>query len=700
MKLRLNATLRAALIAAITAVMGCTLPNAMAQSATELTSALATAIKDQGYVKDDNFTLTFKLDSVGGNTQAILQLADDYFLNEQVAQYIGTGATSTNVPGWMSLKSSKDSTNFYEEEGKAVGWFSYKADGTTRGPLTLAGGTVTISYDRAANSTNIIFQAADVTENLTLTNLSLNASDFVFSGGLADGSGLIFASDKASALYWGKNERSGEWALDSSKWAYEDGRDASVPFTNGMDAHFTEAGGGGTITIQGTIEAQKLVVKGRTPYTFVLGSGSLTVKDSVNVGGGASATFNMDLYAPAAILDEGGMLTMGKDATFTGDTLSMKQQSILNGPGVFAPGKLILDVVDEGDKPKQPVVKGGAVLDTPIIEGIGVLHVKGATLRASQDTEVSKVELQVDEVSKATSRLEIQKDVTMNVGTMALEDAVVANNGKLHASALIVQSEEEVGMGVLTVDVLMQVDGATTVVMQEGSIGMLTLASENASLICENDLSLGSASSDQGKGNLEVGGALTVTGGVELGKVTAGSLTIGESESAALSVSGQLTAGSITLQHLSKSKPCLKADSLGAGTTSFEVDPGVLKSLDVGDGDTVVLADLKNPFADAASLTINGSGFWLNMEKRVLMSIGQDGESKDIVLSATAAQYIWTNGSENMLWGTDDNWMGRKVPDENAHALVLGAETPWTIIMDESGKVANLSFLVDSETTL
>lgn len=88
---------------------------------------------------------------------------------------------------------------------------------------------------------------------------------------------------------------------------------------------------------------------------------------------------------------------------------------------------------------------------------------------------------------------------------------------------------------------------------------------------------------------------MTVTGGVELGKVTAGSLTIGESESAALSVSGQLTAGSITLQHLSKSKPCLKADSLGAGTTSFEVDPGVLNSLDVQDGDTVVLADLKNP---------------------------------------------------------------------------------------------------------
>lgn len=93
------------------------------------------------------------------------------------------------------------------------------------------------------------------------------------------------------------------------------------------------------------------------------------------------------------------------------------------------------------------------------------------------------------------------------VGTMALEDAVVENDGELHvSSALIVQSVEEVGMGVLTVDGLMQVEGATTVVMQEGAIGMLTLTSENASLICEKDLSLRFTSSDQGKGNLEVRG--------------------------------------------------------------------------------------------------------------------------------------------------------------------------------------------------
>lgn len=707
MKLHLPRGLRTALLACLNvtfASLAALGGMAFADTAETLNSTLAGLLSTQGYAAGDSYTLSLTMAEVSTDSQrSLFKFADNYYLHTQQGQYAGLTQGISGVDGgWVApTVPSTEATKrneWHMTDEVLLSWISRNATGADSQAVTLNGSQLTVTYDASSNTTVLDLLVANwgVTESVTLAGTSFDANTFAVQEGVTNGTGLTFTSSKASALYWGNNARSGDWDLTSTKWASKDGDAASSPFTNEMDAHFTEAGGGGTITVKGGIIAQNLSVEGKIPYTFELGSGSLTVSDSLNVGNSATAIFNMDLSVKAVTVDQAGQLGMGDSKTLTTDSITMLQESALCGPGVFKPAAVVLDVATS-DKTLQPAVKGGAVLDTPSISGTGVLHVKGSTLRASQNTVVSDVELQAEGTTAA--RLEILEGKTMTVNKMAVEDTEVDNNGELLVtSGVIIKSRDGVDMGVLNVNGLMQVDGASTVVMHEGSIGMLTLTSDDTNLICETDLRLGSTTSD--KGNLRVDGGLTVTGDVELGKVDAGSLTITSSPLAALTVSGQLTADSVTLQHLTTTTPCLTAGSLGTGTTTFVVAPEVLQSLDVEDGDMVVLADLNNPFADSASLTINGGSYWMNEDKGLFLFIGQDEKSHDIVLTVSAADYIWTNGTTDEYWGTGGNWQGLKVPDENAHAFVLGAEDPWTIVMDDNGKAHTLTFQAGSDSAL
>ena len=458
--------------------------------------------------------------------------------------------------------------------------------------------------------------------------------------------GMAFAAaptpktlDATTAYYY---KGSGNWDLTSNDWATTATGSPTTAFANGQDAYFAELAGG-NVAVKDDVEVANLYVT-QSAYVFSQSGGSLSLLSSANVVAGATATFNMDL----TIQDEFAFV----------------------GPGTFILQAIHLDVTAT-ESELQPVVRGGALLDTPHVDGTGVLHVKGSTLRASQDAEISNMEMQVDERTGKGAILLVNPGVNLMISdALALEDTTVSNYGKISvAKALIIKDSMELGF--LESRGFMQVDSTApiTISMTEGSIQNLILP-DKGSVVCERDLSLGNTSSN---GKVQVGGNFTVTGSAKLGSVSAGSLTLAGEDlgsgfivPAELNVTGQLSARSITLQHLSKDSTYLSAGSLGAGSTAFVVAPEVLNGLDVSDGDKVVLAALNNTFADAASLTINDKDFWLNDKKGLLMYIGQDEASKDIVLNVTLGEYIWTNENGNTLWNTGGNWMGYKVPDADA----------------------------------
>lgn len=492
--------------------------------------------------------------------------------------------------------------------------------------------------------------------------------------------GMAFAAaptpktlDATTAYYY---KGSGNWDLTSNDWATTATGSPTTAFANGQDAYFAELAGG-NVAVKDDVEVANLYVT-QSAYVFSQSGGSLSLLSSANVAAGATATFNLDL-------------TIHDEFAFV-------------GPGTFILQAIHLDVT--ATKPElQPVVRGGALLDTPHVDGTGVLHVKGSTLRASQDTEISNMEMEIDERTRQGALLLVNPGVNLTISdALALQDTTVSNYGKISvAKALVIKDSVE--LGTIESRGIMQVDSPApiTISMTEGSIQNLILP-DKGSVVCERDLSLGNTSSN---GKVQVGGNFTVTGSAKLGTVTAGSLTLAGEDlgsgfivPAELNVTGQLSASSITLQHLSKDSTYLSAGSLGAGSTSFVVAPEVLNGLDVKDGDQVVLAALNNTFADAASLTINDKDFWLNDKKGLLMYIGQDEASKDIVLNVTLGEYIWTNEDGDTLWNTGGNWMGYNVPDADAYALVLAGEKPWTITMDADGEAKNLSFCEGSTTTL
>lgn len=550
---------------------------------TSLITASNNSIKYDDLGNDLNFALTFSIDVTSETENNATICAGGSNVASGLSVLTASGNTLTLGNAQTALEHVKDKTGADATSGLAIDathtymlvFARYDGEGIVS---TTGSSNIAYLFDLSAKDYVYAEGLSGLTASLTSGTSKVwtnGAKQHVYLGNVYDIAGmkktdLVNKIISTDAYYY---KGSGDWNLTGNDWAFSDTGTASEKFVNGKDAHFTEAGGGGTIAIQDAITAQNIAVEGKIPYTFELGSGSLTVSDSVNVGNSATAIFNMDLSVKAVTVDQAGQLVMGDSKTLTTDSITLHQQSVLSGPGVFKPAAVILDVPEGADKTLQPVVKGGAVLDTPSITGTGVLHVKGSTLRASQKTEVSEVELQSEGTTVA--RLEILEGKTMTVNRMAIEDTVVDNNGELLiTSGLIVKSKEGVDMGVLNVNGLMQVDGASTVVMHEGSIGMLALTSDDTNLICKTDLSLGSTTKDTG--NLQVDGGLTVTGGVTLGKVDAGSLTIADSPSAALTVSGQLTAGSITLQHLTTTTPCLTAGSLGTGTTTFVVAPKVL----------------------------------------------------------------------------------------------------------------------------
>lgn len=521
---------------------------------------------------------------------------------------------------------------------------------------------------------------------------------------------VLYAPDD---LYWGRNVRDGEWNADNKVWAADTTSAGSFVFKNGKNAHFTLSGGGGTVTVTQDVQVAKMYVAGSKAYTFNANGGKLTVADSVNVDAGATAIFNTALSGEELGLNANGILTLNQNSKVktavvgaagqivlgsgveleTTGSITMGQEGKLSGSGVFKTPRVVMNVTNPNDQEHQPSLTDGAVLETESISGNGVLHMTNSSLKVAGETEISNVEV------AEGAKVAIDKDGTLKVNnilafgpqsSMESEGKLLVNTG----GVLLIQSD--LNLGDAEVNGSMMLDGTDHLSMTRGYIKSLNF-SKSAVLACAEDLELGSAAA--GYGTLAVTGNLTVGGIVSVESVQAGKLTISDDSLAALTVSGQLTAGEIIMEQLSVGTAYIKAGSLGEGTGTFTVSDDVVKNLNAKDGDVVVLADLSENLPGGTELSINGGGFILDETNNLLLMIAGDEANKDIVLNVTTADYIWTDAAEGTQdWGVAGNWLGKKVPDAEATALVKNGT--WTINMNEAGEADTLYFYRGADTKL
>ena len=514
-------------------------------------------------------------------------------------------------------------------------------------------------------------------------------------------------------LYWGRNQKDGNWNLEDTVWAGDTTTTGSFVFKNGKNAHFTLSGGGGTVTVTQDVQVAKMYVAGSKAYTFNANGGKLTVADSVNVDAGATAIFNTALSGEELGLNANGILTLNQNSKVktavvgaagqivlgsgveleTTGSITMGQEGKLSGSGVFKTPGVVMNVTNPNDQEHQPSLTDGAVLETESISGNGVLHMTNSTLRVTGTTEISNVEV------AEGAKIAIDKDAALSVNKILAfgPASSVESEGKLFVDAggvLLIQSD--LNLGDAEVNGSMMLDGTDHLSMTRGYIKSLNF-SKSAVLACAEDLELGSAAA--GYGTLAVTGNLTVGGIVSVESVQAGKLTISDDSLAALTVSGQLTAGEIALAQLAVGTTYITAGSLGEGTGTFTVAEEAVKNLNAKDGDVVVLADLSENLPGGTELSINGGGFILDETNNLLLMIAEDEAKKDIVLNVTTADYIWTDEEQGTHdWGVAGNWLGKKVPDAEATALVKSGT--WTINMNGDGEADTLYFYRGADTKL
>lgn len=509
-------------------------------------------------------------------------------------------------------------------------------------------------------------------------------------------------------LYWGRNQKDGNWNLEDTVWAGDTTTTGSFVFKNGKNAHFTLSGGGGTVTVVEAVVAGTVTVE--DTYSFsATGQGSLKIA-KLRVTEAGHATFNMALAgtetelevlgslsmkesttAKSLSMGETGKLDVAADKTLTiTDSATLRQESVLSGPGKYEIASVVLSVADPNEKEKQPKLNGGAVLETTSISGTGVLHMENSTLRAE---EVGKVQVG----SGATVEVDEGKSLTVKERMVFGKGATMDNKGILNVDlAGDVLTQSDIDLGEVDIQGALFLDSGAQAKVTKGYIRALNFES-TCSLTAASDLTVYNTATNSG--TLNVTGDLTVGGTVSVEKLTAGTLTM-DKDAVKLTVSGQLTAQSITLGSLSTSASRVAAGSLGAGTTAFYVEESVLSGLGLAEGATITLAEVGQDFAEADSLTINEEEY-ITVDK-LSYFISQDSATHNIILSVTGAVdgYIWTNENDTTKWSDGLNWLGKEVPDADARALVNAGADPWTINMDQDGIAKSLYFRSGSESTL
>ena len=220
----------------------------------------------------------------------------------------------------------------------------------------------------------------------------------------------------------------------------------------------------------------------------------------------------------------------------------------------------------------------------------------------------------------------------------------------------------------------------------------LTLTNGDASNSIGGNVALSGAATVAGA--LQVTGALAAEGTVSLastaeitGDMSAAALVL--NAGASLDVGGTLSAAQVTLNNLSTTAPTLTVGSFAAGDTIFSLDAAALNALNLGHGESVVIAR-----ADSAI----GSGFnaWLGAGSTSLdaavyrYDISVSGA--DVLVSMDYANWgtrVWYEGA----WVGKDGWSEYMIAGYDA---VNGVET--VDLGGESIQATNL-FLAQEDST-
>ena len=313
MKLRINAKLRAALIAAITAV-GFTLTQAQAE-AVQLSGVTPTALNsstagNSGLDWTDatgnltSWRLTFTLKETRDS------VADNVLL--------GTNGNGTSSAGGDMLKILSNGSFMLEAGGSSI---------TTSAGEIQSGGTATVVLEYIAD-----YNQYDVSLNKGTYNLTVNDGEVKSLVVSDDNNTNFLKGTNSNTRLWTNTKKEWYsditlWQLDNniievtaSQWKGQSGANEWVSsnfqpeFSTGKDVVF-DATGYNTVVVKDAVQAGEVTVSD-TDYTFDIQSGGTLSAKSINVGDGASAKLTgAGTYALAS-----GVISLGDVTLDTGWT--------------------------------------------------------------------------------------------------------------------------------------------------------------------------------------------------------------------------------------------------------------------------------------------------------------------------------------------------------------------------------------------
>lgn len=296
MKLHLNKTLRAALIAAIVSV-GLALPQALASTATELNTAFDELLALNNYHQGDDYTFSYTLTTVGtSGANNVLQLGESYYFFSQEGKYGGLSSQTNGMKnatgqdaGWPApSQTSSTGPNVWESaEGQQLyGWITRNTNGDQGGASSLNGSTITITYSAGKTIFELYHKNKNATDRVVMNGVSLDAPSFVFGAGTSNGTDLVFRAGK-DYVWNGSDSSSTTWNTGNTNW--QDGEaSAALPATG--NAVFSTGEAARTVTIGENVTAKNVLVQ--DDYVFAMGGKTITASAAVSIAGGKTLALN------------------------------------------------------------------------------------------------------------------------------------------------------------------------------------------------------------------------------------------------------------------------------------------------------------------------------------------------------------------------------------------------------------------------
>ena len=617
--------------------------------------------------------------------------------------------------------------------------------------FTLSGDKINFSYTGTMGQEIIVASGltVDTIHGISFTDGVAVASDYLtLSGDLASytqlkvkDNKLVLAKEIGSGSYWGKGIGADNWDLSTENWAKADGDTASGTFTNGSDAYFTANGGGGTIAVTESVIVSVVNVSGLA-YSFT-GANNLSINGGVNITDSGSATFDQigtlplisidsssamtvssgnvtvqDLSNAGSLTVTAGDLTIGK-ATTKGGNVTAKNLT-LTGENAFA----AVNVAGTVSGAASIKVGGTSVIGT--LSGVNKLNLADGTLKLDAATGLNETTL-----SGA-----LTAGGGVGLGSVAMNDrSSIQSTGEVSASGITVTGTADIlagtklqtatvgGTGTLKVASGSTVGGSNLSVADNATLELLegsTLANTGTlsvagKVIAGNGINLGTANVSgtlqtsggvgataltlsggtlTSTGTLTVDNNLTVNGAASVENVVIGGNLAMGAASGALTATGTLDAGTITLGRVSAAECYITANALGTTATDFVVDEAYITSQSFSVGTTITLADLATDYA--GTVTVNGKSSFTDDNRRVY-TIAKNSGDHDIVLTVEQQEsgFVWT-GNEDTLWSTSGNWSGGTVPGSEDWVQVKG--DTHTIELDVDPTVDYFSVSAQSAT--